>query len=194
MDASRVTFEQFFRWLEMADRGADGRVSKEEWLAFARSEGARREGLEGERYQGLSEEEAAQLFDDLDSDKSGLLDPNDVRAVLKRQAEAAEAATLRVYKLKPPYPTGEVRIDTGVGGNLNYNDGIIRNVKRGNQHEDPKQDTYEVTMYRPVYRADTVIYAKGNLVVGEATQYVSQSMGTSDPQRDKERASWTNGQ
>ncbi|MEV7925320.1 hypothetical protein [Kitasatospora sp. NPDC088779] len=190
MDVSTVTLKQFQRWLLVADSRedglpfADGRVSKEEWLAYARSDRGMFEGL-------WNEQEAAKLFDDLDSDKSGFLDREDARAVAEREWAAREASTLRVNKLKEPYPTGEVRIintklEQSTGGQ--YQDGVIKKVWHGNGGD----DDYGVTLYQPVYGKEVNVYPRGSDVVVEATRNAGYASEAKDNQREKERNSWTN--
>ncbi|MEV7931283.1 hypothetical protein [Kitasatospora sp. NPDC088779] len=193
MDVSTVTLKQFERWLLMADSPedglpfADGRVSKEEWLAYARSD-------QGRFPDGLwNEQEAAKLFDDLDSDNSGFLDREDAMAVAEREWAAREASTLRVNKLKEPYPTGEVRIintklEQSTGGQ--YQDGVIKKVWRG----DGGDDDYGVTLYRPTYGSEVTVYPRGSDLVVEATRNAGYASEAKDNQREKERNSWTSGQ
>ncbi|MEV7831570.1 hypothetical protein AB0P12_13220 [Streptomyces subrutilus] len=190
MDASTVTLKQFNRWLQMADAtgngNRDGRVSKEEWLAYARSTAGAFEGL-------WDVQDASKLFDDLDSDSSGFLDLDDARAVIKREWAAREASTLRVNKLKEPYPTGEVRIintklEQSTGGQ--YQDGIIKKVWQG----DGGDDDYAVTLYSPTYGRETTVYPKGSDLVVEATRNAGYASEAKDNQREKERNSWTSGQ
>ncbi|MFJ6137402.1 hypothetical protein [Kitasatospora sp. NPDC092286] len=190
MDASTVTLDQFTRWLQLADRtgdgdgDGDGMVSKEEWLAYVRSGRGAMDGL-------WDEQEAAKLFDDLDSDKSGFLDRGDTEAMIEREWAAREASTTRVNKLKPPYPTGEVRIintklNKSTGGQ--YQDGIIKKVWQG----DGGDDDYGVTLYQPVYGKEVTVYPKGSDLVVEATRNAGYASEAKDNQREKERNSWTN--
>ncbi|MEV7356351.1 hypothetical protein [Kitasatospora sp. NPDC091276] len=190
MDVSTVTLKQFQRWLQMADLtgdgDGDGMVSKEEWLAYARSDRGMFEGL-------WNEQEAAKLFDDLDSDNSGFLDREDAMAVAKREWAAREASTLRVNKLKEPYPAGEVRIintklEQSTGGQ--YQDGVIKKVWHGNGGD----DDYGVTLYQPAYGREVNVYPRGSDVVVEATRNAGYASEAKDNQREKERNSWTSGQ
>ncbi|UPT46758.1 MULTISPECIES: EF-hand domain-containing protein [Streptomyces] len=188
MDANTVTLDQFERWLGMADAAGggrlDGRVSKEEWLAYAQSNEGAADGL-------WNVQEAAKLFDDLDTDQSGYLDYSDTLDIMRREWAVREASTLRVSKLKEPYPTKEVRIintrlEKSTGGQ--YQDGVIKNVKLANESE----NIWEVTLYRPTYGSNATVYPLGSDLVVEATQNAGQANETKDNQRDKERNSWTN--
>ncbi|MFJ1795552.1 EF-hand domain-containing protein [Kitasatospora griseola] len=188
MDVDTVTLDQFNRWLERADEtgsgNRDGRVSREEWLAYVRTATAFFDGLR-------NVQDAEKLFDDLDSNKSGFLDRDDAMAVSEREWAAREASTLRVNKLKEPYPTEEVRIintklNRSTGGQ--YQDGIIKKVWQG----DGGDDDYGVTLYQPVYGNEVTVYPKGSDLVVAATRNAGYASEAKDNQREKERNSWTN--